>query len=168
MSCHRIIMKGGHKVCLPVTSREEYLKLRDSKANTENRIMAGMGNEDAKRNLVQMNYSCLPNDDGTLKGSTRMSTTVGMDVDHIPTTSLEQIKKLILSKKDVTAGFLSILSTDELKSSALPRRPISAPAVWRFSTTSSIPRRCAAHRKARRSTGILSSASRATPLTSWN
>ena len=93
-------MKGGHKVCLPVTSREEYLKLRGSKANIENRIMAGMGNEDAKRNLVQMNYSCLPNEDGTLKGSTRMSTSVGMDVDHIPTTSLEQIKKLILSKKD--------------------------------------------------------------------
>jgi len=87
-------------VCLPVTSREEYLKLRGSKANIENRIMAGMGNEDAKRNLVQMNYSCLPNEDGTLKGSTRMSTSVGMDVDHIPTTSLEQIKKLILSKKD--------------------------------------------------------------------
>ena len=87
-------------MCLPVTSREEYLKLRGSKANIENRIMAGMGNEDAKRNLVQMNYSCLPNEDGTLKGSTRMSTSVGMDVDHIPTTSLEQIKKLILSKKD--------------------------------------------------------------------
>lgn len=87
-------------MCLPVTSREEYLKLRDSKANTENRIMAAMGNEDAKRNLVQMNYSCLPNDDGTLKGSTRMSTTIGMDVDHIPTTSLEQIKQLILEKKD--------------------------------------------------------------------
>lgn len=93
-------MKGGHKVCLPVTNREEYLKLRGSKANIENRIMASMGNEDAKRNLVQMNYSCLPNDDGTLKGSTRMSTTIGMDVDHIPTTSLEQIKQLILEKKD--------------------------------------------------------------------
>ena len=100
MSCYRITIKGGHKVCLPVTSREEYLKLRDSKANIENRVMAGMGNEDAKKNLLQMNYSCLPNEDGTLKGSTRMSTTVGMDVDHIPTTSLEQIKQLILSKKD--------------------------------------------------------------------
>lgn len=100
MSCHRIIMKGGHKVCLPVTNREEYLKLRGSKVNIGNRIMASMGNEDAKRNLVQMNYSCLPNDDGTLKGSTRMSTTIGMDVDHIPTTSLEQIKQLILEKKD--------------------------------------------------------------------
>ncbi len=83
-----------------VLNREEYLRLRGSKANIENRIMASMGNEDAKRNLVQMNYSCLPNDDGTLKGSTRMSTTIGMDVDHIPTASLEQVKQLILEKKD--------------------------------------------------------------------
>ena len=100
MSCHRIIIKGGHKVCLPVTSREEYLKLRGSKENTENRIKAGKGDEEAKRNLVQMNYSCLPNDDGTLKGSTRMSTTVGMDIDHLSADSLEQTKQLILSKKD--------------------------------------------------------------------
>ena len=91
MSCHRIIMKGGHKVCLPVTNREEYLKLRGSKANIENRIMASMGNDDAKRNLVQMNYSCLPNDDGTLKGSTRMSTTVGMDVDWTPSPLLPSV-----------------------------------------------------------------------------
>ena len=31
--------------------------------------------------LLQMNYSCLPNEDGSLKGTTRMSSTVGMDVD---------------------------------------------------------------------------------------
>ena len=108
-------MKGGHKVCLPVTNREEYLKLRGSKANIENRIMASMGNEDAKRNLVQMNYSCLPNEDGTLKGSTRMSTTVGMDVDWTPSPLphegeeqiaarkeewLKKVPELVLSKKE--------------------------------------------------------------------
>ena len=100
MSCYHITVQDGRKVCRPVQNREEYLRLRSSKANVENRIMASMGNEDAKRNLVQMNYSCLPNDDGTLKGSTRMSTTIGMDVDHIPTASLEQVKQLILEKKD--------------------------------------------------------------------
>ena len=61
MSCHRIIIKGGHKVCLPITSRKEYLKLRGSKTNIENRNLAAIGNEDAKKNLLQMNYSCLPN-----------------------------------------------------------------------------------------------------------
>ena len=101
MSVHAIYYnKDGAKMMRPVLSREEYLNLRGSKANTENRIMASMGNEDAKRNLIQMNYSCLPNEDGTLKGSIKMSTTIGMDVDHIPTASLEQIKAHILSKKD--------------------------------------------------------------------
>ncbi len=35
-----------------------------------------------KKNMVQMNYSCLPNDDGSLKGSKKMSNTVGMDIDE--------------------------------------------------------------------------------------
>jgi len=100
MSCHRIIIKGGHKVCLPITSRKEYLKLRGSKTNIENRNLAAIGNEDAKKNLLQMNYSCLPNEDGTLKGSTRMSTTIGMDIDHIKAPSMEKVKQNILAKKD--------------------------------------------------------------------
>jgi hypothetical protein len=47
-----------------------------------------------------MNYSCLPNDDGTLKGSTRMSTTVGMDIDHISREQMQPVMMRILSKKD--------------------------------------------------------------------
>ncbi|MBO4565461.1 MAG: hypothetical protein J5720_08505 [Bacteroidaceae bacterium] len=45
-----------------------------------------------------MNYSCLPNDDGSLKGTTRMSTTVGMDIDHIADNELEAVKDNILAK----------------------------------------------------------------------
>ena len=47
-----------------------------------------------------MNYSCLPNDDGSLKGSTRMSSTVGMDIDHVGADEMESLKEHILSKKD--------------------------------------------------------------------
>ena len=100
MSCYQIIIQDGRKVCRPVQNREEYLALRGSKANVANRVMAGLGNESAKKNLVQMNYSCLPNDDGSLRGSTRMSTTVGMDIDHIPASVMEGVKQTILQKKD--------------------------------------------------------------------
>ena len=47
-----------------------------------------------------MNYSCLPNDDGTLKGSKRMSTTVGMDIDHLKAEEMPVVRERILSKKD--------------------------------------------------------------------
>ena len=61
----------------PVCTREEYLALRNGGEQQDI--------ESRKNRLVQMNYSCLPNDDGTLKGSKRMSTTVGMDIDWKPT-----------------------------------------------------------------------------------
>jgi hypothetical protein len=47
-----------------------------------------------------MNYSCLPNDDGTLKGSKRMSTTVGMDIDHLTAEEMPAVRERILAKKD--------------------------------------------------------------------
>ena len=77
-------MEQGHKVARPILSREEYLKLRGSSEQMANLRLARSGNAEAKRRLVQMNYSCLPNDDGTLKGATRMTRSVGMDVDFDP------------------------------------------------------------------------------------
>ncbi len=74
-------MEGGHKVARAITTREEYMRLRGSSAQVANLRLARSGSEAAKRRLVQMNYSCVPNDDGTLRGSTRVSDTVGMDVD---------------------------------------------------------------------------------------
>ena len=81
MSCYHITMEGGHKVARAITTREEYMRLRGSSTQTANLRLARSGSEAAKRRLVQMNYSCIPNEDGTLRGSTRMSDTVGMDVD---------------------------------------------------------------------------------------
>lgn len=100
MSCHRIIMKGGHKVCLPVLSRDDYLKLRGSRSQGILISAVRRGEEDKKSLLLQMNYSCIPGEDGLLKGCKTPSTTVGMDIDHIDASSMEQVKQTILAKKE--------------------------------------------------------------------
>ena len=76
-----IYYKDGAKMMRPVLNRKEYLRLRGSAE--QQRLVAAARNGDVsqKGKLVQMNYSCLPNDDGSLKGTTRMSTSVGMDID---------------------------------------------------------------------------------------
>ncbi len=108
-----IYLKDGVKYMRPVHTREEYLALRNGGEQRQliKRIRAG--EEGLKHKLVQMNYSCLPNDDDTLKGSKRMSTTVGMDIDFVAPKELaadEQqawlrermagVPELVLSKKD--------------------------------------------------------------------
>lgn len=100
MSVHLIYYEGAKKKMRPIQSREEYMKLRHS--TRQQKIMKAVheGDEELKRKLVQMNYSCLPNDDGSLKGSTRMSSTVGMDIDHVGADEMESLKEHILSKKD--------------------------------------------------------------------
>ena len=84
----------------PVLTREEYLKLRNGGFQKDNVARIRQGDEALKSSLVQMNYSCLPNDDGTLKGSKRMSTTVGMDIDHLTAEDMPKVKERILAKKD--------------------------------------------------------------------
>ena len=71
MSVHQIYYKGGAKMMRPITTRAEYMALRDSEHNRRA----------DKKHLLQMNYSCLPTDKGALKGSTRQSNSVGMDID---------------------------------------------------------------------------------------
>ena len=84
----------------PVLTREEYLELRNGGFQVENVARIRQGDEALKASLVQMNYSCLPNEDGTLKGSKRMSTTVGMDIDHIPWEQMREVKERVLAKKN--------------------------------------------------------------------
>ena len=84
----------------PVTNRDEYLQLRDS-AKQKNIVDAVRnGDEKSKHRLLQMNYSCMPNEDGSLKGSIRVTTTVGMDVDHIAKDQMQEVKERILARKD--------------------------------------------------------------------
>lgn len=65
----------------PIRSREEYLALRGTEKQKAILKTVREGDERQKHRLIQMNYSCLPNEDGSLKGSATMSTSVGMDID---------------------------------------------------------------------------------------
>ena len=100
MSVHVIYKQNGVKMMRPVLTREEYLELRNGGFQVENVARIRQGDEALKASLVQMNYSCLPNEDGTLKGSKRMSTTVGMDIDHLTAEEMPKVKECILQKKD--------------------------------------------------------------------
>ena len=90
---------GGAKFMRPIHNREAYLQSRNSRKQQQTLTAVRKGEESRKSQLVQMNYSCLPNDDGTLKGSKRMSTTVGMDIDHISKADMQAVCERILAKK---------------------------------------------------------------------
>ena len=90
MAVNRIYYKEGKKYCVPVTSRKEYYQLRDSKYNFECVEKARKGetfkdkegkDKSYKTKLVQFNYSCYPNEDGTLAKTSIPADTVGMDID---------------------------------------------------------------------------------------
>ena len=95
MSVHIIYYKNGAKIMRPVADEKEYRLLRDSVRNKYA----------DKHHMVQMNYSCLPNADGTLKGSTRISKSVGMDIDFDPHApdyeeKMASVPELVMGKKE--------------------------------------------------------------------
>ena len=94
-----IYYQDGAKMMRPVLSREDYLAQRNGGEQQQLLAAIRSGNEQLKHRLAQMNYSCLPNADGTLKGSTRLSTTVGMDIDHLSADEMPAIRDRILSRK---------------------------------------------------------------------
>ena len=100
MSCYIINYKGGAKMMRPVQTREEYLALRGSDWQKNILKAVRSGKESQKTKLIQMNYSCIPGEDGKLAGCKTPSTTVGMDIDHISPSDLEQVKERILAKKE--------------------------------------------------------------------
>ena len=95
-----IYYKDGAKMMRPILKREEYLAMRDGGEQKPFLKRIRAGEENLKHQLVQMNYSCLPNEDGSLKGSKRLSSTIGMDIDHIPKDEMEAVKVRILDKKE--------------------------------------------------------------------
>ena len=100
MSCHMIYYKDGVKMMNPVLTKEEYLAIRNGGEQRDRMKRIREGEVELKRKLVQMNYSCLPNEDGSLKGSTRMSNSVGMDIDHIEADEMQLLRERILQKAD--------------------------------------------------------------------
>ena len=90
MAVNRIILRDGKKVCIPIKNRTEYYKLRDvdfnrqcvEKARNGETFTTRSGEQKSFKTLLeQFNYSCYPNEDGTLKGTTKPADSVGMDID---------------------------------------------------------------------------------------
>ena len=105
MSVFLITMDKGRKMMRPISTREEYLALRNSatQIGTVAKIRFPQADTDVdrlKRSLLQFNYSCLPNEDGSLKGATRVGNSVGMDIDHIPAEEMKPLVERILAAKD--------------------------------------------------------------------
>ncbi len=138
MSVHLIYCQNGAKYMRPVSTPEELRQLRDSErqqqlvAQVRGGASTSAAKAAAKRQLLQFNYSCLPNQDGTLKSSTRLSGSVGMDIDiHREEnesdaefqTRLSELEKKLLSQ----AGTLQILLLERSASKGyhvvLKRRP---------------------------------------------
>ena len=97
MSVHMIYKQNGVKMMRPVHNRAEYLKLRNDGFQKENVARIRQGDGALKASLVQMNYSCLPNEDGSLKGSKRLSPE---EKQAWLNERMAQVPELVLSKKD--------------------------------------------------------------------
>ena len=115
MSCFYIQYVQGQKILRPVRSKEEYLKLRDSDRQKwlVSEIRRGLkdGSMDKeeisklKRQLLQFNYSCIPGEDGHLKGVKTPSMTFGMDIDFDPEDpeyekKMAEVPQRVMEKKD--------------------------------------------------------------------
>ena len=100
MSCHKIEYRDGAKYMVAVCSAEEYKTLRNSAQQRALLRQVREGNNAAKMRLLQCNYSCMPNADGTLKGATVQSCSVGMDVDHLTQDEMKAAISRILAKQE--------------------------------------------------------------------
>ena len=115
MSCFYIQYVQGQKILRPVRSKEEYLKLRDSDRQKwlVSEIRRGlkdgsMSKEEIaklKRQLLQFNYSCIPGEDGHLKGVKTPSMTFGMDIDFDTEDpdyekKMAEVPQRVMEKKD--------------------------------------------------------------------
>ena len=115
MSCYFVEYVQGQKILRPVRSKEEYLKLRDSDRQKwlvseirRGRKDGSMSKEEIaklKRQLLQFNYSCIPGEDGHLKGVKTPSMTFGMDIDFDPEDpdyekKMAEVPQRVMEKKD--------------------------------------------------------------------
>ena len=105
MSVHVIFYQQGHKMMEAVGTEETYRRYRDSQAQKRwvETIRHPKPETDvsaAKRKLVQFNYSCLPTEDGCLKGAKRLSKSVGMDIDHLSADEVNLVAATAIEKKD--------------------------------------------------------------------
>lgn len=118
MSAFIIYYKDGAKHMRPVANETEYRLARD----TEHNRTAD------KHHMVQMNYSCLPNENGALKGATRLSRSVGMDIDFDPKApdyeqKMASVPDLVMGKKDELGLLMLERSANKGYHIAFKRKP---------------------------------------------
>lgn len=97
MSVYLIKVEKGRKTARSINSEEEYKRLRNSSYQLANLRLARSGNGEAKRRLVQFNYSgYYPN--GLVKGNKLPSQAFGFDVDEPE--EFNRIAQLLLGKNE--------------------------------------------------------------------
>ena len=118
MSAYIVYYQDGAKLMRPVANETEYRLSRDTDHNRRA----------DKHHMLQMNYSCLPNADGSLKGTTRMSNSVGMDIDFDPAAPdyeerMKSVPELVMGKKDELGLLMLERSANKGFHIAFKRRP---------------------------------------------
>lgn len=94
MSVNYVYIMGRRKYARPITTESEYRNIRNSARNINNLRKARLGDDAAKRRLVQMNYSgYYPR--GVVAGSKYPSKAFGFDIDDRD--AFEIVAKKLLS-----------------------------------------------------------------------
>ena len=96
---YKIYYEGKRKFALPIKNREELMALRNSQKNLENLKKARQGDEKAKADLLQLAYN-LGHVNGLIAGCKSIGSYFFHDVDCYGSEESEELKNLILSKKD--------------------------------------------------------------------
>ena len=110
----------GHKMARPVTSREEYVALRNNPENAKCFYDARGGQQAQKMRQLQFNYNdLLP--DGVLKGCCHPASTFAHDIDCQSAEQQAAIKQRILEKKD-EIGLLELSGSANFGLHAVCRR----------------------------------------------
>ena len=122
MSVYFITYNNGKKMMTPVIDAKAYLGMRQSEGQRRLTEAAHNGatyknkngeEVSVKTRLQQYNYSCLPNDDGTLARSQRLSRSVAMDIDY-PGEGCgkalkewkEEVRDMVMGKKDEVGALM--------------------------------------------------------------
>ncbi len=115
MSVYYVTYQDGAKVMRPVLTRDEYLRLRGSEKQKAILKQVREGDTRQKHRLIQMNYSCIPGEDGALKGCKTPSKSVGMDIDFVAPEGLsEEGKKAWMDEKMASVPALVMAKREAL------------------------------------------------------
>ena len=94
----RIFIVNGKKMAQPINSKEEYFNLRNSQQNRLHLAHARQGDEQAKKQLLQMAYNDLM-PDGKVEGACHPSSMFAYDIDCESLVESDRIAQKLLEMK---------------------------------------------------------------------